>query len=179
MDLLNFTSDVMAIFLMWLFVNASIHKLQVDNRNYYQQLFSDYGLRNKNIAIALCYFLGVVEMTLAFTILFEATRSQAAILSVLLLSVYLIGMTVQLIQGKRDMSCGCSGANSQLKISWPLIIRNGVLIVLTLNCTLPGAGFPPQLWFAVLMASGFMILTYSCVENLIVNAQKISILRAY
>jgi hypothetical protein len=179
MNLFNFLSDVVALFLMWLFIRASIHKLQVDNREYYKLLFADYGISNSNIAFVLLYLLGVVEMIIPFALLLESSRLMASIIAVLLLSTYLVGMAVQLIQGKRDMSCGCSGPNSQMKISWSLIIRNAVLVLLTLSCMLPGAGFSSQTWFATLMTSGFMILTYSCAENLIANAQKISILRAH
>ncbi|WP_342805105.1 MauE/DoxX family redox-associated membrane protein [Alteromonas sp. M12] len=177
MNVFNFLSDAIALFFMWLFVRAAIHKLQASNREYYKQLFADYGVTKPKLASALSYVLGALELIIAVALIFEATRTNASIIAALLLSIYLTGMAIQLIQGKRDINCGCSGPNSHIKVSWPLILRNAVLVPLVLICTLPTAGFASSLWFAVLMTGAFLILTYSCVENLIANAQKISILR--
>lgn len=179
MNVFNFLSDVMALFLLWLFMQAAAHKLHTGNAAYYQTTLEGYGIKNAIISVVLRYFLGLLELVVALAIVFENTRSQASMIAVILLSCYLIAMTAQLIQGKRDISCGCSGPNAETRIGWPLIIRNAVLIALTLLCSLPGTLFSPSLWFAVIMTSAFLILTYSCVENLIANAQKISILRTH
>ncbi|MDO6694222.1 MauE/DoxX family redox-associated membrane protein [Aliiglaciecola sp. 3_MG-2023] len=177
MNLLNFLSDAIALFFMWLFIRAARHKLQTDNAEYYQQTFADYGVTQTKLASALRYTLGSLELVIAVALIFDGSRTSASIVAALLLSAYLIGMTIQLIQGKRDISCGCSGPNSHIKVSWSLIIRNALLVPLVLTCTMPSAGFASSLWFAVLMTGAFLILTYSCIENLIANAQKISILR--
>jgi len=179
MSVFHFLSDVIALFLMWLFLRAAVHKLSPDNRYYYLQLMADYGVSSSKLAAALYKCLGTLELVVAMAMLAASTRFYATIIAVALLGMYLLGMTAQLIKGKRDLSCGCSGPNSHLKISWPLIIRNAVLICIALMCTLPGVGFTSPLSFAIFMTCGFMILFYSCVENLIANAQKISILRAY
>lgn len=179
MNIFNFLSDVIALFLLWLFMQAALHKLHTGNGEYYKKTLEDYGIKNVNMGLGLRYFLGVIELVVALALVFESTRSEATIVAVTLLGSYLLAMTTQLIQGKRDVSCGCSGPNSQIKIGWPLIIRNAVLIAMALICSLPGTHFSTSLWFAVIMASAFLILTYLCVENLIANAQKISILRAH
>lgn len=179
MYLLNYFSDVVALLLMWLFISAAIHKLQPGNRQYYQQIMNDYGITHAASALVLRYSLGVIEGGLAIAIVYEPFRPLAAKLSVLLLTVYLAGMLIQLIQGKRDISCGCSGPGSSLKVSWPLIARNAVLALLALCCLAPGTGMPMSLWFAMLMTWAFMVILYLCTENLLANAQKISILRRH
>ncbi|MEP4890556.1 MAG: MauE/DoxX family redox-associated membrane protein [Aliiglaciecola sp.] len=179
MNVFNFLSDAIALFFLWLFMRAALHKLHTSNAEYYKQLFSEYGISHGQLALALNYILGAFELVIAVALIFEATRTPAAMAAALLLSMYLIAMAIQLMKGKRDISCGCSGPNAHIKVSWPLIIRNGLLVPLVLTCTLQTAGFASSLWFAVLMTGAFLILTYSCVENLIANAQKISILRTH
>ena len=82
-------------------------------------------------------------------------------------------MTRQALRGETDMQCGCAGPDSQLGISWGLVVRNGVcaglaLLALTADdaAAVGWAGLCLSLFIAL-----FAVLVYETSEQLISNAQ--------
>ncbi len=53
----------------------------------------------------------------------------AALLAMSLFIVFCIAITINLVRGRRDLSCHCGGALGNHLISWWLVGRNGLLIV--------------------------------------------------
>ncbi|QWJ09315.1 hypothetical protein J5V76_28760 (plasmid) [Bacillus mycoides] len=46
-----------------------------------------------------------------------------------LLTVYSLGVIINLLRGKSNISCGCGGSLESNHLSWPLIIRNLIFII--------------------------------------------------
>jgi hypothetical protein len=65
-------------------------------------------------------------MAVVFLILVPATRSAAAVVAAVLLSVYALAMAVNMLRGRADIDCGCGG-QPQLLSPW-LLLRNAVLV---------------------------------------------------
>ena len=184
MDWLALISDCLALFLLWLFVTAGIHKLQYRNRNYYQRVISAYGFDSLAASLNFRRLLGLFELLLGMTILVPLWREVAAITATLLLLGYFVLMATQLWQGKRDVDCGCAGPMSDSKIAPALLVRNAFLIVVALFCVMndSSALFSAALndrsaaLFALPLAIMMPIL-YMCCEQLIVNGQKLQNLK--
>ncbi len=174
---LSFLSDITAVFLLWLFASAGIHKLIPDNKQYFIRLLNDYGVNSKDLSVFLLYCLGFIEVLIAVSIVFQATRNVAAIGAIIVLLVYLLVMAFQLYRGKADISCGCAGPNANTKISASLLWRNGFLSLLALFCLAPSVGFSGTFWIVTIMSSLIVIILYSSIEQLIENAQLIELLR--
>ncbi|MGI9294365.1 MAG: MauE/DoxX family redox-associated membrane protein, partial [Pseudomonadales bacterium] len=123
--------------------------------------------------------LGSFELIVGIAIAIPASRSIGTLLGAILLLVYLVMMARQLLQGKKDLVCGCAGPASDAKISPALLLRNFALISLAMFCfashlTTVHAGM--QIGSALLLSLGLalgMVLLYLCLEQLISNQQKL------
>ena len=174
---LSLVSDIAAIFLLWLFARAGLHKLLPDSQGYFITLLREYGINNQPLSVFLRYGLGLLEISLAVLVVFPATRSVAVVGCIIVLLVYLAAMAYQLYQGKKDISCGCAGPNAKLKVSGALLWRNGILATFALSCFAPSYGFSESVWLVTTMSSLFVIVFYSSIEHLIENEQLIQLLR--
>ncbi|WP_426357473.1 MauE/DoxX family redox-associated membrane protein [Pseudocolwellia sp. HL-MZ19] len=177
MSYLSFISDITAVFLLWLFANAGIHKLLPDNKRYFIELLNEYGISSKRLSIFFLYALGLSEMLIAIGIIFQLTRNIAVVAAIIVLLGYLLVMAFQLYKGKVDISCGCAGPNANTKISTSLLWRNGLLSLLALFCLTPSVGLSGTFWIVTVLSSLMMIILYSSIEKLIENAQLIELLR--
>lgn len=54
----------------------------------------------------------------------------ASIPAMVLFLSFGIAVTINLVRGRRNISCGCFGVSDQDRISWALVARNGVLCIL-------------------------------------------------
>lgn len=61
-------------------------------------------------------------------------------LAAALLLTYAIAMALSLLQGRRIADCGCQAGARRQAVSWPLVWRNLILMLLTLNLLLPPSG---------------------------------------
>jgi len=174
---LAFMSDITAIFFLWLFASAGIHKLLPDNKRYFIELLVEYGINNKSFGVFLLYALGALELLVAIAIVFHGTREVAALIAIVLLLTYLIVMAMQLYQGKADISCGCAGPNANTKISASLLWRNAFLSFMALTCLSPSVELSGSFWAINIMSGLIMIILYSSIERLLENAQLIELLR--
>jgi hypothetical protein len=66
----------------------------------------------------------------------------AAGISGLLLLSFSVAMGVNLRRGRKDLNCGCSGARQPQKISGRLILRNAILLLLSIPVMLWGHDSP-------------------------------------
>ena len=178
-------SDASALFLMWVFTQAGLHKVQPANGLYYANLIAQYlnlqAYLDHNIQAKLQFKLlakglGIIEITLALALVIPSTRAVAAILAIVVLMSYLLLMLVQIVQGNKDLDCGCMGPAGQTNISGNLLLRNGVFSVLAWLCLTPGNSFFTTAMVMTIIISLVMILLNLTFEQLIVNAQRLKVL---
>ncbi|MFT6949262.1 MAG: hypothetical protein ACJAUL_000386 [Paraglaciecola sp.] len=170
-------SDIFALFLLWLFMRAGMHKINRANATFYADLLVEYGLNNKPLASTVSYLIGWVEIVIGLSIMFPPSRPFAAVAAFLMLVIYLLGMLRQLYLGRVDLNCGCAGPDMQIKIGPALIVRNTILAAVSLICLFPGIPVLNGVWFIVVMTAVFLIILYSSSEKLIENNQIINVLR--
>lgn len=157
---------------------SGYHKLA--SPNYYAGIVAEYlpGLRVLARGIAQC--VGLLEVILAFALLWSKSSPYAAYLVAALFLAYLILIAKQLALGRVDMDCGCSGpaAPKQSLAPW-LLWRNGLLILATLLGVLfPVEGSTTLLaWVFGVAAGSFLLVNYFVVEHLIGNSRNLRRLR--
>lgn len=177
MEILTVISDATALFILWLFGNAAVHKLNPANRPYFTALLVEQGWRSNHFLLLAINFTGITELTIGLAIVYPPTRPVAAIAASLLLLGYLALMAYQLQRGRTDLDCGCGGPARSLKISSALLLRNLLLAMLALFCL-----FPPTLregyWIYSLLLAFITVLVNLCAEHLIGNGQKLKLLRS-
>ncbi len=179
MSLLAILSDSTAVFLMGILLVAGVHKLSPANQNYYRGVLEGYGLGYHSQLNLVSLVLGVFEVFTAIALFVPAARPLGALLAIILFSIYLAAMAVQLVQGKRDLDCGCAGPLGSSTISPALLLRNALLITFALFCLLEPASLIGQFSSAALSLSFALValLVYMCAEQLIANNQKLKLLR--
>lgn len=163
-------SNGMALFFVWLFAIAAIHKLRAPQ--YYQGLISSYtsaagGSRLLISAVALC------ELSVALLLLVPALQLAGFVGTVVLLLSYAAMMAWQYSRGRSDLQCGCAGPASTLTVGPALIARNMVcasLAIVAIAFTSPVSISLASAFLALVIAV-FMIIVYLCSDEIIANAQ--------
>lgn len=169
MSLPAIISDGLAWFLVCLFVQAALHKLAAPA--YYRRLMTRYvGRVGGGMAV---WLVALLEVGIALSLLLPQSRAAGLAAAAGLLLVYGGLMASQLLRGETAMQCGCAGPDSQLGISWGLVIRNGVCAGLALLAITSG-GAASAGWIGLVVSlcvALFALLVYETSEQLISNAQ--------
>ncbi len=79
--------------------------------------------------VPVAFLLPVAELTVAVLLLFEDTAGIGAILAIVLLALFIVGITVSLARGRRP-DCHCFGQIRSEPVGATTLVRNGVLIAL-------------------------------------------------
>ncbi len=178
-------SDASALFLMWIFAQAGLHKVQSANGAYYANLIAqylnlqsylDHNVQAKSQFKLLAQGIGITEVIIALALVISSTRTMAAMLAIVILISYLLLMAFQIMQGKKNLDCGCMGPAGQINISGSLLLRNIGFSVLALFCFSPGNHFFTSAMVMTIIIALVMILLNLTFEQLIVNAQRLKVL---
>lgn len=124
-------------------------------------------VRNFRIAPAplvplVSWTLPPAELLLALGVLVPATRAASAAAMAVLLVLFAGAIAVNVMRGRIDIDCGCFRSALRQNLSWWLVLRNGLLVVLALAC-LPEAAGRALGWadnFVVVMASLTLFIAY-------------------
>ena len=159
-----------AWFLLWIFAQAAFHKITAPV--YYQQLMQRYvpGLPGGRLLVAL---VAMVETAIALSLLVSQWREIGLVAAATVLLVYAILMASEILRGRAGMQCGCAGPDSQLGISWALVVRNSICAALA-ALALSASTLVEVSWLGVGLAgfvAMFMALVYLTSEQIISNAQ--------
>ncbi len=164
---LSVASNAVALVLFWLFASAGWHKLR--NQSYYRDLMQKQGLSKLQKLISI---IAITELIIALSVVLPSTRYWGALLAIAMLLVYGIHLLLLYRDGKRDIDCGCGGPAVNLRISPALFWRNLSIALLSLLCLYPAGSLLDTTQWLVLPVATMAILSYLCIEQLIVNQQK-------
>ena len=159
-----------AWFLLWLFAQAAYHKISAPV--YYQQLIQRYipGLPGGRFLVAM---VAAAEVGVALSLLLSQWREFGLIAAAIMLLLYAVLMASEILRGRAGAQCGCAGPDSQLGISWALVVRNSVCAVLSV-LALAGSSLVEVSLLNVGLAgflAMFIVLVYLTSEQIISNAQ--------
>ncbi len=103
----------------------------------------------------------------------------AALAAAALLTLYSVAIGVNLVRGRRDIDCGCSGPGARRTLGVGLLVRNAVLIATAALCAVPTSG-RPLLWLDALTVTGgaaALALLYGAYDAALANAPRLRELR--
>jgi len=144
----------------------------------------EYQLVPRQLSGALATLLIVAELLAAGMVLIPILSNTGFTIMAVLLTIYTAGIGINLLRGRRDIDCGCSGPASRHELSEWLVLRNLVLLGAVLPAlVLPGIGWSsprPLNWldglvvlFSVMIASGL----YMGLNQLLAQAPRLAALR--
>jgi Methylamine utilisation protein MauE len=122
-----------------LFASAALHKLR--DRAAFGRILRAYGVLPAPLA-GLALLVPLLELTVGAALLTAGARTGAAASGAALLVTYAAAIAINLGRGRRDLACGCGGANDERPIAAWMVWRNltlAALLALTLLAWSPRA----------------------------------------
>ncbi|MCP4301369.1 MAG: methylamine utilization protein MauE [Gammaproteobacteria bacterium] len=115
------------------FVVAVVHKLTAPAS--FVATMKAYHLLPAGLTAIVGYVLIGAELVTVFALLLNNRSGSAA--AVVLLAAYTFAILINLLRGRSDIDCGCSGPHLRQTLSAWLVVRNLGLIALALLTLLP------------------------------------------
>ena len=95
---------------------------------------------------------------------------QSRWLAAALFSLYGAAIATNLLRGRQHIDCGCGGEGTP--ISWGLVLRNAVLLLIALPLSTPDGGFTIIMGFLVVLTGALGLLAYAIVNQMFANAAR-------
>ena len=160
-----------SLFIAWIFVSASWHKLKSIAQMV--SIVNNYRVMPFTVSGSFVIAVAGVEMIVALLLVVPGSRQLGALLSAILLFIYAAAIGINLVRGRVDFNCGCSGQSARKNIDSSLVWRNTVLIAVALYSVLPPTERALGLvdYAAMMLTTVLLILAYHTVEQLVINRQ--------
>lgn len=163
----------LSLFLAVILLSAASHKLRARHR--FARQLADYDLLPAATVAWVSRLLPVAEVFVGVALLVPALRPVGALAAVLLLVLYSTAIAINLVRGRRDIDCGCSGPGLERPLGAPLIVRNGALLGMAVLVALPESqaalhGFDLFLIGACVITG---LILYTATEGLLANQPRL------
>ncbi|HYM42305.1 MAG TPA: MauE/DoxX family redox-associated membrane protein [Steroidobacteraceae bacterium] len=155
-----------------LFASAALHKLR--NVAHFREALRAYRLLPEGASFAAAAALPALELALAVGLLSAMTRAAAALAGLALLLGYAAAIAVNLARGRRDLACGCGGAQDSRPIAPWMVVRNLLLAVLLTVALVPFSSRTLLPTDALTVAAGIAVaaLLYASLDRLLGSAAR-------
>lgn len=173
------TSLVLAIRLTLAFVFAAgaVHKLT--NLRAFRDTVRNYRMLPTGLLNPVVFLLPAAELLTALTLLLPASRRPGLWAAGLLLLLYALAISINLLRGRSNIDCGCGGFGSTQPISGGLVVRNLVLIAMVALALGSAASRNMTVWdygLALCVASACCLI-YTAINQLLANAPRLAVLQ--
>jgi len=169
--------NAMALGLALIFAAAVVHKVQ-DFKNFIA-ILTEYRVTPVWSTFAVGVVLFISEAAAAVMILLSGLRQFGAFMIIGLLALYGVGMAVNLIRGRQEIDCGCSGPGAKQMISWWLIGRNAAMVIPAALCLFP-VDYRELIKMDYLSIGGFAVIflvAYQTANHLLASWPRVASLR--
>lgn len=160
-----------------LFLVAAAHKLRAPSA--FRDQLANYRLVPKCATHATAAAVVAGELTTGLAFLAPALRLAASSAALVLLFGYSFAIALNLVRGRRDIDCGCSGPALRQPLTPWLLVRNAVLIGIAAVCLAPVRG-RTLIWVdTVTVLGGVSVLAalYAASNRMLANAPALLRLR--
>jgi hypothetical protein len=159
-----------AAFIGLVFAHAAWHKLS--DFGAFMGFVADYQVTPEPAVECVSRAVASAEVAVPLALIFNGTRHSGALLAMVMLLGYAAAIGLNLLRSRRQVSCGCGGAEQLL--DWSLVVRNVVLtgiagLVLVANQPSLSSGEA-----AAAVAAGLTLWSaFGVVEQVLANASRI------
>ena len=131
----------------------------------------NYRLLPSSLVRPVSWLVPTIEIVAGVALLFPDSCAVGASLAAGILLVVTAAVAINLARGIRDIDCGCGGSSNQT-ISWALVARNLVLVLLTIPAAQQGASRLLYWGDYFTLAAGVLALVglYLCTNQLLNNS---------
>jgi uncharacterized membrane protein YphA (DoxX/SURF4 family) len=111
-----------------IFLSAAVGKMRF--WTVFEGVVANYRLLPRALIPAVAYALPPLEALIGACLLLGVAAPWAPLAAAVLLGVFAIAMTVNLLRGRSHIDCGCFQGALKQTLRWPLVARNAVLMLL-------------------------------------------------
>lgn len=116
------------VFLGTIFLSTGISKVR--NMQEHILIVKEYRILPSSQIYIVARVEVLIELFTGMMLFLGLFQTIGAVLASLLLILYSLAITINLIRGRNGISCGCGGAVGSHQISWFLVLRNLTLMTL-------------------------------------------------
>lgn len=145
----------------------------------FRETLANYELLPESWVGPVARVLPLCEALAGVLMLPLATRGLGALAAAALLVGITAAVGLALARGRGGIDCGCGGGELEVPLGAGLVVRNGVLLLLTLAATLP-LGTRPVVWIdypALAGATLFLLGAWVLVNTLLAQQPRLQTLR--
>jgi len=152
------------MFVAFILLAAGAAKLQ--SRREFVAVIRNYRLLPNGLVGWAAYVVPVSEVAVAVGLLTGYRLDWAAAGATLLFVVFAAAIAVNLLRGRRHISCGCFGGGGEKELSWALVVRNSLLaagagaVWLTANASAYAEKLSVTETIYMMLASGALLSVY-------------------
>jgi uncharacterized membrane protein len=160
-----------------LFLVAAVHKLRAPTA--FRDQLADYRLVPGRATLAAAAAVVAGELTTGLALLAPSLRLAAPGAALVLLFAYSFAIALNLVRGRRDIDCGCSGPALRQPLTPWLLVRNALLVGIAVACLAPVRG-RTLIWVdavTVLGGVGVLAALYAASNRMLANAPALLRLR--
>ncbi|MGF9910181.1 MauE/DoxX family redox-associated membrane protein [Brevibacillus porteri] len=128
---LEIASFIFRMILALLFISSSVSKIK--NSTTHASIVKDYKILPERSIRFFAVLDTYSELLIGLLLIFGLYYSWAALAGSGLLLLYSVAIVVNLLRGRREISCGCGGIVGNHNLSWVLVSRNVLLIAMCLS----------------------------------------------
>jgi len=170
---------IASLILSYVFVVAGFHKCQAPKE--FATTLNNYKILPESLIRQGVYLFPTVEIMTGVALLIPVTAKLAALSAGFLLSIYMVAIGVNLLQGRGNIDCGCGGSEQKQTISEWMIVRNSLLLFLAyiVTCQIEPRSLLWFDWIVIILATLTGCLFYNIVNQLLANKDLLKVLREY
>ena len=162
-----------------LFAHAVWNKLQ--SFPHFRATLAEYQLLPTGLVTPAAAMVIACECAIVLLLCVNATEFLGFSLAAGLLAVYLSAIWLNLLRGRRDIDCGCTGPGHTQALTYWLLLRNLILVLIAVFGLLPATGRVIGWGDALLVLVAVLLATvlYATANQLLSNEPRLDALDGY
>ncbi|TJY42665.1 DoxX family membrane protein [Cohnella pontilimi] len=181
---MNIIEVIIRCILSYIFISSAITKLF--NYDEHVRIVKNYKLTPRKFIQFIGFILTVLILSEIFTgalFLINQWANLASFMCLGLLILYTLAIIANLLRNRVDISCGCGGILGNHNISWSLVVRNFVLVILAVllisgslkitNISLLSL----DIYVSTIILTYISMFIYNCCLNILAINKKVKMLK--
>ncbi|XKK36766.1 hypothetical protein HFP66_30340 [Bacillus sp. A17A.1] len=133
---------------------------KLKNYNDHILIIKSYNILPSRLAKPFFILDFIVQILISISFVFSIKVSIFSFAAIFLMALYTMAIIINLLR-KNDINCGCGGLVGNHSISWKLVVRNMMLILLLLIISIFSVDIFLNLQTLYILMSSILIVTFS------------------
>lgn len=101
--------------------------LKLTDRHTFVEVVRNFRVLPENLVGAMALMIPIVEVFLSLLLILGLLQQWSLIIASSVFILFGLAVAVNLLRGRRNISCGCFGGGRNHRLTWSLVVRNIVL----------------------------------------------------